>query len=178
MVVKLVVGGPFSAGKTTFVTTVAERALVTTEVATSDREASHKDSTTVGMDFGVVRVGSGERPVELHIVGTPGQERFREVREVLAVGTDVFVLLVDGAEPQTWDAARDHHEVLAATGAPGVLAVNRPDDDRLHAVAEALGDLGCPVIGCDVRHLDDVKAALIAALLRLRGRAEAPRGGS
>lgn len=170
VVVKLVVGGPYAAGKTTLVTTVVDGAsLVTTEVATtSATEAARKGSTTVGMDFGVVRVDDGPRPVELHVVGTPGQERFAAVREVLVEGADVFVLVVDGEAPERLDEVRDHHRTLSGAGAPGVVAVNRPTERNVAAVREALADLGRPVVPCDVRDLGDVKAALVAALVQLR----------
>lgn len=170
-VVKLVVGGPFAAGKTTFVTTLAERSLITTEQATSSAdEARTKATTTVGMDFGIVRVGEGPAAVELHVVGTPGQDRFAEVREVLITGADAHVLVVDGADASSWPSAHDHHAQLTRQGAPGVVAVNRCDDARLDEVRAAMAELDVPVLACDARELDDVKRVLVAALLQLRER--------
>lgn len=179
-VVKLVVGGPYAAGKTTLVSTVAERALISTEVATTSQdEAARKSSTTVGMDFGIVRVSDGPRPVELHVVGTPGQERFAAVREILVEGADAFLLVVDGRASDTFDDAREHHALLSRAGAPGVLVVNRATDANVADVEAALGDLGCPVVPADVRRLADVKVALVAALVGLRERvvAAAASGG-
>lgn len=170
-VVKLVVGGPFAAGKTTFVTTLAERSLITTEQATSSAdEARTKPTTTVGMDFGIVRVGEGQAAVELHVVGTPGQDRFAEVREVLITGADAHVLVVDGADADSWPSAHEHHAQLARQGAPGVVAVNRCDDQRLDQVRDAMAELDVPVLACDARELDDVKRVLVAALVQLRDR--------
>lgn len=177
-VVKLVVGGPYAAGKTTLVTTVAERALVTTEVATTSAgESARKASTTVGMDFGILRVTDGPRPVELHVVGTPGQERFAEVREILAEGADAFLLVVDASAPETFAAAREHHALLSRAGAPGVLVVNRATEGSVAEVEAALGDLGCPVVPCDVRQLAEVKVPLVAALVGLRDRVAAVASG-
>ena len=54
--VKVVVTGPFAAGKTTFAGAVAEPGHVATETAVSDRTASLKTGTTVSLDFGALDV--------------------------------------------------------------------------------------------------------------------------
>ena len=55
--VKMVVTGPFSAGKTEFIQSVSEIDVVSTERRISNKaEASVKEATTVAMDFGRITV--------------------------------------------------------------------------------------------------------------------------
>jgi len=72
--VKMVVTGPFSAGKTQFIQSVSEIDVVSTERRVStDEERSVKSATTVAMDFGRITV---DEDLVLYLFGTPGQKRF------------------------------------------------------------------------------------------------------
>src|SRR5688500_18655334 len=72
--VKMVVTGPFSAGKTEFIQSVSEIDVVSTErKISSSAERSVKESTTVAMDFGRITV---DEDLVLYLFGTPGQNRF------------------------------------------------------------------------------------------------------
>lgn len=87
---KIVVTGPVFAGKTTFIHSLADRPPVSTEQ--SVRNASDKEKTTVALDFGRATVAGHS----VNLFGTPGQERFQYMRELLVEGTDGLVLLVPG----------------------------------------------------------------------------------
>ena len=55
--IKVVIAGPFAAGKTQFINTVSEIKTVKTERRTQQlNEKSVKDYTTVAMDFGKIRI--------------------------------------------------------------------------------------------------------------------------
>ena len=54
--VKMVITGPFSAGKTEFIRSVSEIEVVATERRISRAEERIKDQTTVAMDFGRITV--------------------------------------------------------------------------------------------------------------------------
>lgn len=167
---KIVVTGPYAAGKSTLVATFAEHGFVTTGAGTTaQREVQVKEETTVGMDFGVLALDAAEPhgSVELRLYGTPGQERFDFMWELLAQGADAFVLLVDGQDAARWPEARRHHQVMARQAIPGVVAVNRPTADAVARAGEHFADLGLSVMGCDATELDDVKAVLVTALLAL-----------
>jgi signal recognition particle receptor subunit beta len=69
---KVVVTGPFGAGKTEFIRNVSEIDIVTTERTLTTREKQIKTETTVAMDFGRLTMGRNI----LHLFGTPGQPRF------------------------------------------------------------------------------------------------------
>lgn len=167
LIFKVVVSGPYSAGKTTFISTVAGQTLVTTEQAVSEaREADRKAATTVGMDFGVFIVPDDAGDIELRLHGTPGQERFRFMWEILAEGADAFVIMLDGRKPDEWNEAMNHITTLRGVqDAPGVIAVNWYSDAAVvERVAAQFADTGFAVVGCDAREPDEVLNALVKVL--------------
>lgn len=175
-VFKVVVTGPFAAGKTTFIETVVQRDFVTMDAGVSSvAESSAKHSTTVGMDFGVLTLEDPDGDIELRVFGTPGQHRFSFMWEVLAEGSDVYVLVVDGSSPATWAGARAHHQAVAAAGVPGVVAVNRCPGDALERASAAFADLGVPIVACDARDATAVGETLVVALLEVLARLETAR---
>src|SRR5574341_799873 len=89
--VKMVVTGPFSAGKTQFIQSVSEIDVVSTERKISTAaEREIKDATTVAMDFGRITV---DEDLVLYLFGTPGQKRFDFMWEILAEGMLGFIVL-------------------------------------------------------------------------------------
>ena len=82
--VKMVVTGPFNAGKTEFIQSVSEIDVVSTERKISNSaERSVKEATTVAMDFGRITV---DEDLVLYLFGTPGQKRFDFMWEILSEG--------------------------------------------------------------------------------------------
>ena len=71
--VKMVVTGPFNAGKTQFIRSISEIDVVSTERRISSEPEKVKDATTVAMDFGRITV---DEDLILYLFGTPGQKRF------------------------------------------------------------------------------------------------------
>jgi len=126
--VKMVVTGPFSAGKTQFIRTISEIDVVATEAKLSrDGEKVVKDETTVAMDFGRITVGDD---LVLYLFGTPGQRRFDFMWEILSEGMLGFVVVVDSVRPETFREARsilDTFHNYAPT--PYVVAANKQDAD-------------------------------------------------
>lgn len=78
--VKMVVTGPFSAGKTEFIQSVSEIDVVKTERKISSDAERVKNETTVAMDFGRITV---DDDLVLYLFGTPGQRRFDFMWEIL-----------------------------------------------------------------------------------------------
>ena len=72
---KILVTGPFAAGKTSLIQSVSQTKVVSTDVITSGEESDVKPNTTVAMDFGTYGIEDGN--VRLLLFGTPGQPRFR-----------------------------------------------------------------------------------------------------
>lgn len=123
--VKMVVTGPFSAGKTEFIQTVSEIDVVSTERKISTEAEKIKDSTTVAMDFGRITV---DESLVLYLFGTPGQKRFDFMWEILSEGMLGFIVMVDSSRPETFREARSILETFRAYApTPYVVAANKQD---------------------------------------------------
>lgn len=119
---KLVVAGPVGAGKTTYIQSLSEIPVVDTdEISTED---IGKETTTVAMDFGMLTLDS----IPIFLFGTPGQDRFDFMWEVLCEGALGLVLLVSGAHPKDFGHARNILEfVTSRISIPFVVGVTRQD---------------------------------------------------
>lgn len=167
---KIVFTGPMGVGKTTAITTVSDSPPVSTEVSNSDRVTFAKELTTVGLDFGELAFGDG---AVVRLYGTPGQERFSFMWEILGRGALGIIFLVD-ASSATWLAdLRSHAEVFrrSAAGQPFVVGVGRTDPADEHPITlcgSALAEMGisAPVFSVDVRKREDV-LLLIETLLAI-----------
>jgi hypothetical protein len=126
--VKMVVTGPFSAGKTQFIQSISEIDVVSTERRISgESEQEVKDETTVAMDFGRITV---DENLVLYLFGTPGQKRFDFMWEILSEGMLGFVVLIDSARPETFREARRILEVFRGYApTPYVVAANKQDQE-------------------------------------------------
>lgn len=102
-VMRIVVTGAVGSGKSTFVRTVSEIEPVHTEQRATDATAEIKPQTTVAMDFGRLNFG---KQTSLHIYGTPGQERFDFMWDILISKAHAFILLVASHRPQDFRSAR------------------------------------------------------------------------
>src|SRR5512142_1315290 len=123
--VKMVVTGPFNAGKTAFIQAVSEIDVVATErKITSDTERV-KETTTVAMDFGRITV---DDDLVLYLFGTPGQKRFDFMWEILSEGMLGFIVMVDSTRPETFREARSILQTFRAYApTPYVVAANKQD---------------------------------------------------
>ena len=81
--VKMVVTGPFSAGKTQFIQSISEIDVVQTERKITSSAEKIKQATTVAMDFGRITI---DEELVLYLFGTPGQRRFDFMWEILSEG--------------------------------------------------------------------------------------------
>jgi small GTP-binding protein len=125
--VKMVVTGPFNAGKTEFIQTVSEIDVVSTERKISSEAERIKDQTTVAMDFGRITV---DDELVLYLFGTPGQKRFDFMWEILSEGMLGFIVMVDSTRPETFREARTILETFRAYApTPYVVAANKQDLD-------------------------------------------------
>lgn len=173
--VKIVVTGPFAAGKTTLIRTISEITVLSTERGITDETRSRKAETTVAMDFGRITI---DRELVLYLFGTPGQERFDFMWEILGEGMLGYVLLVDSSRPETLDEAAHILEAFRRMArVPFVVALNRTGEPGAvgeHDVRAAL-DLGAhvPVVPCDATDKESVKGVLLALLYSVLDEIEA-----
>jgi small GTP-binding protein len=164
--VKMVITGPFSAGKTEFIRTVSEIDVVSTERKISSEAERVKKDTTVAMDFGRITV---DEDLVLYMFGTPGQRRFDFMWEILSEGMLGFIVLIDSVRPETFREAKHILEIFRSyASTPYVVAANKQDLSDAWAPEDlriALKiDPGIKVIPCVATEKDQVKTVLLELL--------------
>ena len=164
--VKIVVTGPFAAGKTTLIRTISEITVLSTEKGITDETKSRKSDTTVAMDFGRITI---DRDLVLYLFGTPGQERFDFMWEILGEGMLGYILLCDADREESLSEARNILDAFRKMArVPFVVGMNRSqgiDPAEEAVVREALAlDADVPVVPCDATDRESVKSVLLALL--------------
>lgn len=167
--VKVVVTGPFNAGKTTFIKAVSEITVLSTERQVSDVSGEGGGETTVAMDFGRITISDD---VVLYLFGTPGQERFSFMWETLSEGMLGFVLLVDMGDDETFSDAKSMITFFKEmSDVPYVVAANKvaaDDEDTIRRLRGSLElDDSVPLLPVDARDKDSVKAVLLGLLYEI-----------
>jgi small GTP-binding protein len=173
--VKMVVTGPFSAGKTEFIRSVSEIDVVSTERKISSEAEKIKATTTVAMDFGRITV---DDDLVLYLFGTPGQKRFDFMWEILSEGMLGFIVVVDSTRPETFREARSILETFRAYApTPYVVAANkqdRPDAWELEDMRHALRlDAKTKLLPCVATNREKVKSVLLELLYSILAEMEA-----
>ncbi|MES9851847.1 MAG: ATP/GTP-binding protein [Candidatus Thiodiazotropha sp. L084R] len=168
---KIIFSGPVGAGKTTAIQTISDIPPVTTDEQASDMTRSQKNGTTVAMDYGMINLPGAER---IHLYGTPGQERFDFMWEILTQGGIGLVLLINNQRP---DPFGDLHFFLNAfkdfigqgklvIGVTQMDLADTPMIEDYHLQLENSG-VKIPVFDIDARIKKDVSLLLEALLYSL-----------
>ncbi len=159
---KVLITGPFNAGKTEFVRQASDIEIVDTNRRITDPQAQAvKEETTVAMDYGQVRVGG----MLLHLYGTPGQARFEFMWDILSTDMDFFIVVVDSCDraslmdvKQILRLFRKHKKI------PYLIAANKQDGTAPIAPEElrrALSvDEKVPIVPCIARDKKSVHQVL------------------
>lgn len=166
--VKIVITGPFGAGKTTLIRTISEITVLSTErdITAASEARPGKGRTTVAMDFGRIGIDS---ELVLYLFGTPGQDRFEFMWEVLGEGMLGYVVLIDADRPES---VQEAVTILAAfrkmASVPFVVAMNRSSVVETAVEAQLRDELGLdasvPIVACDATVKASVKLVLLALL--------------
>lgn len=136
---KIIVTGPFNAGKTQFIMTASDIPVVTTERRITTEDRGIKGETTVAMDYGRVDIDG----YILHLNGTPGQARFDFMWEILATEMHGFIVLVDSTDPLSFaDAQQLVRLFYEFNSVPYVIAASKQDLDEAVNLNEVRRGLG------------------------------------
>lgn len=165
---KIIFTGPVGAGKTTAINAISDIPTVTTDARASDMAVVRKEHTTIALDYGMMKVGDGER---IHLYGTPGQERFDFMWDILTEGGIGLVLLLDNTRP---DPFRDMRFFLDAfktfiVKTQVVVGITRVDLKSLPRISDYHRQLHgtglrLPILEVDARDKGDV-SVLVQTLL-------------
>ncbi|MBO0802886.1 MAG: ATP/GTP-binding protein [Nocardiopsaceae bacterium] len=172
---KIVIGGGFGAGKTTFVHAISEVRPLHTEEALSTASIGFDDltdlgakrTTTVALDYG--RITLTERVV-LFLFGLPGQERFSFMWDEFSYGALGAVVLADVRRLDDCFASVNYFEKLQV---PFVVALNcfdgapKYDPEEVSAALDL--DPSVPTVLCDARDPSSVRDVLIALVENISG---------
>ena len=168
---KIIFTGPVGAGKTTAISSISDIGIVTTDESASDMTKSRKANTTVAMDYGLIKLSNNER---VHLYGTPGQERFDFMWDILTNGGIGLVLLLDNTrvEPLRDLKFYTHSFKDFIDKQQLVVGITRMDIQRspnLQDYRKWLDQLSlnAPLFEVDARKRDDVSMLIQSLLLSL-----------
>lgn len=157
---KFVITGTAGVGKSTAIASLSDTPPVITDADTTDELSALKETTTVAFDFGEVFL---DDDTVVRIYGTPGQERFRHMWEIIADGALGLVILVDNTRPDPLadlDIYMDNFvDLISQTGmVVGVTRHDTPGSPGIDQYFEHLAqrDMCCPVLEVDPRDKADV----------------------
>ena len=165
---KIIFTGPVGAGKTTAIESMSDSDIISTNETATDMTREMKDSTTVAMDYGIMKLDGGER---LHLYGTPGQERFNFMWDILVEGGIGLILLLNNNRPDPFKDLKffleSFSEFIDNTHvAIGITRMDEASTPTIRDYHEALNshDRKYPIFEVDARERGDV-SLLIEALL-------------
>ena len=108
---KIVILGSHNSGKTTTIENICKK-LIKVEY----------NGSTISLDYGNIEV-NGKK---LHIFTTPGQERFKFMREILSQGLDGAIVVVDSSQGLT-STDKNIINRLNSNKVPYVIFANKQD---------------------------------------------------
>ena len=166
---KIIFAGPVGAGKSTAVSAASDIPPIRTEAVASDEVREQKPNTTVALDYGAMKLGDGST---IHLYGTPGQERFDFMWEILTEGGIALVLLIDNSRGDPLKQLRFYlgafsgfiRKTAVAVGVTHMDLQASPSLADYQAELDRAGQPGVPVFEVDARSRRDV-CLLIEAVL-------------
>lgn len=145
---KILVTGPYNAGKSTLIKQLSEKAV-----------SIDRLGTTVALDHGYVE----KKGFVCNLFGTPGQERFDWIMEVLSKDIWGVILVVDSTKPETFPRALQMLEKVKEEYIPFIVFANKQDLEGALPPEEIKERLGVPIVigGSALKGENTEKALLI-----------------
>ncbi|HLA44815.1 MAG TPA: ATP/GTP-binding protein [Aggregatilineales bacterium] len=162
---KIIVTGPFNSGKTTFVSTISDIPVVSTERKITTEDRGVKAETTVAMDYGRVTLDGRV----LHLNGTPGQTRFDFMWEILATEMDGFIVLIDSTDETSFPDANELIQLFFRfKQVPYLVVANKADMPGAASLSqvrrETSIDDAVTVMPCDSTSKSSVRQVLLQVI--------------
>ena len=125
-ILKIVIAGPYGAGKTTFVKTISEVLPIETDVPLTKNELDGKRSTTVAFDYGRMKI---REDLVVHLFGVPGQERFSFMWKIIARGMHGYLFIIDSSSEERVREAMNMYSFFRENfpNTPHIIAANKQD---------------------------------------------------
>lgn len=164
---KIIFAGPVGAGKTTAVTAASDIPPVRTDTAASDDVRDIKPQTTVALDYGAMKLGDGST---IHLYGTPGQERFDFMWDILTYNALGLVLMISASAEDPVADLRTYVEhfrqfIDSTALVVGITHADLAEVDVRPAIARELVQLGLPTTVMDTDARDRAHMAMLVRSL-------------
>ncbi len=165
---KIIFTGPVGAGKTTAIEVMSDVPIISTNEEATDMTKERKPQTTVAMDYGRINIGKNEK---IHLYGTPGQERFSFMWDILTEGALGLILLLDNSRENPKQDLKFYTQAFQSFIDKGelVIGVTRLDEIKSPSLNDYRNwanelNLNAPIFTVDARQRTDI-SSLIQALL-------------
>ncbi|MBD3192391.1 MAG: GTP-binding protein [Candidatus Heimdallarchaeota archaeon] len=155
--IKIVVTGPYGAGKSEFVQRFGQSPI---NIAVN--------GTTVGLDFTHEMVDS----YHVHLFGTPGQDHFKDVQQCISKGASGIIMVIDSTDPATFAQVQTlTKRIMTACGrVPMIVCANKQDKPEALTPEEIKKMIGFKgkVIGTSAIKGEGTKTSLTEILKQIR----------
>jgi hypothetical protein len=128
---KILVTGPFNAGKSTLVRQLSETAV-----------SIDRLGTTIALDHGYVE----KKGIACNLFATPGQDRFDWIMKVLSKDVWGVILVVDSTQPETFPRALEMLKKVEGENIPFIVFANKQDVEGALKPEEVKERLGVPIV--------------------------------
>jgi small GTP-binding protein len=155
---KILVTGPYNSGKSSFVKTISSKSV------SVDRMALGQVPTTIAMDIGHVEYEG----FVADVFGTPGQERFDLILDILSKEAVGAFVMVDSTAPRTFARAKEMIKRCKAEAIPKVIVANKQDlpealsADEIREVMKL--DRSIPIIPVSINENSGINESMDALL--------------
>lgn len=173
---KILFIGRSGVGKTTAINAVSQSKVIATDVAITSGGSEHKNTTTVGLDYGEFSIALSEQNHLMRLYGVPGQERFGYSWEILQKGCSGVILLADATHKLLIEDVIYYTKIMSRNSntLPMIIAVIKQDKLEAstlsylkHKIEEIESKL--PIIWIDARDSENIVAVLHKLLSMITG---------